>query len=273
MMARLKNAGLVACLTTAALALSAATAYAHGMKAEYLNGMYKASLFYPALTKGEIKYCVEVPEGDRWSKASVAAQVETSMRVWMNATGDATLSRVKLTQVSCKGREANLRLTIGVTETPDLDFLGYQISRNENGYYYNDLRLNTTRVCSNTADTRARVLQDTGYLMFRQSARDKNKVARQLEKMSSGTLEGNASTVGLMPGDLLCSTHLILVHEMGHAFGMCDTYGKYAAEQCAYPASRSNHPKSVMQMGFSFNLYPDDIEGIREVYEYVRKQL
>jgi hypothetical protein len=65
----------------------------------------------------------------------------------------------------------------------------------------------------------------------------------------------------------------VLLHEMGHAFGMQDTYQAFHDGKTGLLTStctiEENQPQSNMCLGGSgqYKLYPDDIEGIRNLYD------
>ena len=65
------------------------------------------------------------------------------------------------------------------------------------------------------------------------------------------------------------SSFVILLHEMGHAFGLCDMYGLQLSEKCdkdhvSRPAIGSG---GVMREGGQLSLQQDDRDGVRSLFE------
>ena len=60
-----------------------------------------------------------------------------------------------------------------------------------------------------------------------------------------------------------------MLHEFGHAFGLCDTY--VGSNNCdpnySSPTDIAEQPPSVMRCDDPIYLYPDDIEGIRQLFK------
>lgn len=65
---------------------------------------------------------------------------------------------------------------------------------------------------------------------------------------------------------------LTLTHELGHSFGLCDTY-ELMHDNCSAEYQGQNHPVSVMQTNAYMDLKADDIEGFLFLYDLEVKRV
>ena len=86
---------------------------------------------------------------------------------------------------------------------------------------------------------------------------------------------GEFSAWAFMPyGVAYNSTYPLLIHELGHSFGLCDTYEnspEMAVSNCsdvhASASSAADQPFSIMQSWRVFYLTPDDRDGIVALFQ------
>lgn len=62
------------------------------------------------------------------------------------------------------------------------------------------------------------------------------------------------------------STYRALIHELGHSFGLCDTYIATMKDRCDPNFSSVDQPSSVMKDSNYFYLTDDDKEGIQRLF-------
>lgn len=255
--------------------LGPAVAGAWGLKQEMVETVRgQGSLYVPALRDGVIHYCLQI-ESRRVKRDSLKIQTERALRVWLNAPGDPRLPATRLEEVSCENEETDLMLTVRNQDPdPRYDYSAYQIQMPRWGRYVQEVYLATERGCGipDVPDSGTFLLLDSGpWLTSRLSKL--GGILDALVNNPSITLESHAKKLKLREGHLFCSIFPILIHEFGHTFGLCDTYGDYPKTQCSARYQTQIHPRAMMKRAHAYALEPDDIAGARAAWELVRSEL
>jgi hypothetical protein len=225
----------------------------------------ESHLLFPAYQTGEIRYCLEIGDTRRFPENSISLQVESVLKQWLNAVpeGAQTLAAtVRILKVDCKSEGINLEVKIA----PDLErkystLSAYQqVDRTQRHYF-------------------SRVIVNPGILADKTQYRDavsllpnsEDKPEQFIQFIESGHYEVDqlAALSGISRSQIHRTTYRVLLHEIGHAFGLCDTYDDGVAS-CDAVVNSHVHGDSVMKISTQFYLTTEDIEGIREIASLYR---
>jgi hypothetical protein len=240
----------------------APAAFGWGLSTELNESWARARLAFPAMQKREITYCLKNEAPERFDSASVALQVESALHLWLAA---AKIDYVKITRLSSCTGSFDLMVQIG-NESRWKGLGSYQLSSWDQVHYYSLVKLDSgfTSLYGTTK---------TPILDFRQFSPDLAAESAQLKRVSieePQTVQGFAKAQGLDPNVVFWSTYPSLIHEIGHAFGLCDTYEATIKDQCDPAFSSATQPSSVMKDSTYFYLTPDDVTAIQHLFARFR---
>ncbi len=251
-------------------------AHAWGMLPD-LNAKWRPSyLIYPVLRHHWVNYCISLkPTKDangnvinpgHFSASSIGEQTRFALGLWLKAVHDLT-GPVAVRQVECDDNNLNLEVSIGPSDRH------FVMSNAENyfGYFYH-VYINTKysgyfKWNSQFYNVR---INDFQYLVDKYLpglSLEYVMAHADMEKMGQESL---AKWANVSTPYVHFSSYPALIHEFGHAFGLCDTDDNPQDYDCdpnhVSVASPVDQPLSVMASDGYFYLAPDDIAGVRAVF-------
>jgi len=242
--------------------LSAQAAFGWGLSSELNESWAGARLVFPALREKAITYCLRNEAPDRFDNESVALQVESALHLWLSAAGaeDVKISRLP----NCSG---SFHLLVQIGEEKRWPGLGsYQLSSWDKTHSYSLVKFDSGFV-SNIGGSKTPIVD------FRRFSRDPAAISAQLKRISveePQTVQAFAKASTLDPNAVFWSTYPSLIHELGHSFGLCDTYEAPMKDQCDPAYSTPEQPSSVMKDSTYFYLTTDDTTAIQRLFQRFR---
>ena len=240
----------------------ASPAFAWGLSTELNESWAKARLVFPAIQQKLIRYCLKNETPARFDSDSVALQVESALRLWLTAAG---ADDVKILRASCTG---SFNLLVQLGEEKRWKALGsYQLSSWDRSHYYSLVKFD-----SGFASAYGGVktpITDFGQFS-RAPASSESALLKLVSLDEPQTVQAFAKTQNLDPSKVFWSTYPSLIHELGHSFGLCDTYDATIKDQCDPAYSSPSQPSSVMKDSTYFYLTPDDVTAIKRLFERFR---
>jgi hypothetical protein len=206
-----------------------------------------------------IRYCLTIDPADRprFSFDGLRFQVEWALTNWLIPLSSfGVFSEVRLQNVSCSDETYNLRVEVG-PETEFADLGAYQLEGNHGAHFFSRVKLNSRFLWHNVP------IQDFSGLF---NGSDWKNYLRSSLRRTEWSLSDFSLYVHADYDTLFWSTAKLLLHEVGHSFGLCDTIATQRAINCdpAYLTESSNH--SVMSDSTYMSLTKDDREGIRALF-------
>jgi hypothetical protein len=248
-----------ACLIAA---FYSAPAFAWGLSTELNESWASARLVFPALQQKRISYCVKNEAPARFDTTSVALQVESALHLWLTAAG---ADDVEIVRNECITGSFNLLVQIG--EEKKWKGLGsYQISSWDKSHYFSMVKFDTTFVAK-YGDVKTPI---TDFRAFSRAPASESAQLKQISLENPQTVQNFAKTQNLDPSTVFWSTYPSLIHELGHSFGLCDTYEAAVKDQCDQAYSSAVQPSSVMKDSTYFYLTPDDATAIQRLFARFR---
>lgn len=232
----------------------------------------RGHLIFPVLARQEIDYCIRVADAVKadFSDASIDEQTKMGLSLWLAIAEEVIKQRVTVRRLTCDSPGVDLIVAVEAsTKFPDLASF-QQLTCNE--------KRCLSRIILNTAyrdpkNTTAPAMLDFGLL------------AQQADASRSVVQLMDAGRVGRMTiyefgakekvaGDKIAgSTYPLLIHELGHAFGLCDTYSidDTFSKRCdplfTTTKTSSEQPLSIMKDGGGYMyLTPDDEDGLKRLF-------
>lgn len=237
-------------------------AYAWGHSRDLDSAWHGAHLVFPVLKHGTIRYCLEIdprdPEaGNRFPDPSVDAQLLTVLNVWLRPVYEAGLAdKVSIVRVTCDDPSVNLRVLIG-EETKYVRLGAYQIiGQGSAGQMFSTIKIATQFLWKNYGfvDT-ASFFRGNGFY----------RVLQEIAFEDGYALNSFSSKYGLDRHAVFWSTYRVLLHELGHSFGLCDTIESQLG-RCDHGFLTDQRKNSVMSDSWYMSLTSDDREGILQLF-------
>jgi hypothetical protein len=223
--------------------------------------MRESYLPHAVITEGAITACLRNDSPERFSSDSVRSQVEAVLKLWLDAAGESAIVRWS----ACGTSEVDLAVNIVDTDEPYIAYADFE----EVG------ERTLSSITFNTA--------------FESDPPEREVSADFVSLLPAGSsfpdvfalITGTPTTIGdfaaahqLTYMQVFLSSLPTLLHEMGHAFGLCDLYQpevRYCDKDHRTPVSGSSMMRDTN--GDSFNLAQDDIDGIRAVFRFYRETM
>lgn len=202
----------------------------------------EASLAHKTLAHQEIRYCVELIPRLRGWRSQISFETKLAIQLWLKAAK----RKARVKEVACQ-TPVDLRVQMGPeSEYPELS--SYAIPRFYKGKYEYLIRLNT-QYGFEDAGKKFKIRP----VAFSPSEREQSDITHWNFRNRKTYLK------------FYFSTYNCLIHEVGHAFGLCDT------APSLYPSCDSKHESAfhgegVMNTSESLLPSEDDKKGIRSVF-------
>lgn len=258
------------------LLIAGPRARAWALRANLRTDDFRATTSYSILKSGRIEFCVRyaAPGFDR---DGIAAQARLAFAIWIRALQPGGKPvRVTVSEVSCASPTLNVMIDASSFQSR---YLGYTMASGSAGRRFSYTNLSTAYRCQGARPNHAMI--DFEALVGSRPALDHEL---ELFEKSPWSCEAYAETRRLPLVRVECSTLPVLIHEIGHTFGLCDTYWGTPQKECdpelqgtglhgpgPGPHGR-DQPSSVMSGVYAFFLTPDDIEGVNQAFRFVRSR-
>jgi hypothetical protein len=237
-----------------------------GMSTDLNEEWSKSQLVFTVLQKKQIKYCVDI-QSSRFDEASIKMQIESALKLWLDAIQPLKIGAVTVTEVECTDSAFNLKVQVG--EEKAYPTLGsYQIPEWQGDHYYSLVKIDSDY--SHVVDGKSYRNED--FLKFAGGKlRSQSSLIQGISFKKKKTLQDFCSQEGLDCQAAFLSTYITLIHEIGHSFGLCDTGGDHADCDSKFMTVAKEHPASVMKLDTFFYLTKDDVDGIRALFTRYKK--
>ncbi len=250
-----------------------------------LNTKWRRSfLIYPVLRHHWVNYCVtlklpknkdgKVINPGHFSVQSISEQTRFALQLWLEAVRDLT-GPVTVRQVACDDNNLNLEISIEPSrptfEQSNNSWAAVSLAENDFGYFYRTyLNEMGTYLMYWHSKLLREPIYDFQYLTEKYlPGLTLDHVMRyaNAHEMTAGSF---AEWLDTPKNEIILSSYDALIHEIGHAFGLCDTNNSPQDYNCdpshVSVASPADQPSSVMASSGYFYLTPDDIAGVRAVF-------
>jgi hypothetical protein len=237
---------------------SAAFAWGHII---YFNDPDLAAvhLVFPALKSHRISYCLAIDSAvaNRFEETSIEAQINSVIQIWLRPVQDhGLIGRVQILRTPCSENTFDLKIAIG----PELKYpsLGsYQLESLEKDHKFTLIKINSNFQWDSVSVVDFKAL--VGPSKF-------TSVLSRLQQTDAVSPDQFGMDNGLDYYTLFWSTQRILLHEMGHSFGLCDTIPSQVSLHCDPNHLTQQFKLSVMSDSNFLSLTNDDIDGIVSVF-------
>jgi len=255
--------GLVS-LVILAMSVSSTSAYAWGHIDIFNNPNWAPShIVFPAIQNKEIKYCLSVEPSQlkNFPMKSMKLQIESALKAWLVPVQQAGfIGDVKITRVKCALDTFDLKVAIG----PELEYpnlAAFQIERKtEQGRNYSFVRIDT-----NFQDEGIKFI-DSFKLLKLEEITDLKGMLAAFEVLRDEEALAFAEANGVDYDQLFWSTQRVLLHEIGHAYGLCDTIPTQR-KNCDPDYLTEQDKGSVMSDSSYVTLTKDDEDGIISLFK------
>lgn len=253
-------------LALAVLALvSPLKAGAWGLSTELNESWAQARMVFPALRQKKILFCIKNEEPARFDSDSIALQVESALRLWLEPVAAMGITGIEVARVECSAGNFNLLVQLG-KETQYTGLGSYQLSSWDDAHYYSLVKFDSGFV----SDYGGKKTSITDFQKFSRNLASQNAQIQHISFAAPKTVFGFSQEQSLDSNQVFWSTYPSLIHELGHSFGLCDTYEAPEKDQCDPAYSSATHPSSVMKESNFFYLTPDDVTAIQHLFQRFR---
>ena len=266
----------VAAVLLAAFLGFGSRAHAWGMLPDLNTKWRQSYLIYPVLQHHWVNYCISlklpkdkngnVINPGHFSASSIGEQTRFALSLWLKAVRDLT-GPVTVRQVKCDDDNLNLEISIG----PSNRHCAVSEAENNFGYLYHTyINTKTTYLIYWHSRLSRKPFYDFQYLVKKYMHELTLDYVMRYTNTQKLTVGSFAEWASAPKAEVLFSSYPALIHEFGHAFGLCDTDNNPQDYDCdpnhVSVASPFDQPPSVMASDGYFYLTPDDIAGVRAVF-------
>ena len=232
----------------------------------------RGHLVFPVLAKQEIDYCIRIAEAVKadFADVSIDAQTRMGLSLWLAVAEEVIKQRVTVRRVACDSPSVDLIVAVEASSKfPDLASF-QQLSCNELRCF--------SRIILNTAYRDPKNIDFPAMLDFGLLAQQVDASRSVVQLMAAGrdrrmTVYEFGMEEKMTKGKIAGSTYPLLIHELGHSFGLCDTYAidDTFNQRCdpLFTTTKTSHeqPLSIMKDGGGYMyLTPDDEDGVRRLF-------
>ena len=232
----------------------------------------RGHLVFPVLAKKEIDYCIRIAEAVKadFADVSIDAQTRMGLSLWLAVAEEVIKQRVTVRRVACDSPSVDLIVAVEPSSKfPDLASF-QQLSCNELRCF--------SRIILNTAYRDPKNIDFPAMLDFGLLAQQVDASRSVVQLMAAGrdrrmTVYEFGMEEKMTKGKIAGSTYPLLIHELGHSFGLCDTYAiddtfrKRCDPLFTTTKTSREQPLSIMKDGGGYMyLTPDDEDGVRRLF-------
>ncbi|HRK06404.1 MAG TPA: hypothetical protein PLZ57_01435 [Pseudobdellovibrionaceae bacterium] len=240
-------------------------ASAWGLHKAFVEPTYRDTyLVQPMLEGRAIRYCLEISDENRVRPSSLDQQVRHALGIYQRVlTQGLRAPKSNFEWVDCASAQLELKVRIADTETATNLGEALPVVERRSGRRYYQITLNPMPRSSPYAGG----LNDTLAIFGFRFERFRQSLGRVGDLISTDP-SAFAIRHRVSLGQVQSSTWPLLMHELGHAFALCDTYSADTFAQQAHPEHQHNLgplPRIVGIMGGAgyMNLGHDDVEGLK----------
>ncbi|MGZ3733330.1 MAG: hypothetical protein ACXVC0_00140 [Bdellovibrionota bacterium] len=238
---------------------------AWGLSTELNESWAQARIVFPALHQKKILFCIKNEDPSRFDSDSIALQVESALRLWLEPVAALGITGIEVARVDCAAANFNLMVQLG-QETQYTGLGSYQLSSWNETHYYSLVKFDSGFV----SDYGGKKTQITDFRKFTRNLAGESAQIQHISFAAPQTVFGFSQAQSLDSNEVFWSTYPSLIHELGHSFGLCDTYEATEKDQCDPAFSSATHPSSVMKESNFFYLTPDDVTAIQRLFQRFR---
>ena len=227
-------------------------------------------LIQKVLAQPRISYCIEMMDPN-YSEESIDTQVKMALHLWLKPLEDDGLSPVQLTREDCSQNQFDLKIAVG----PDAlhpNIGSYEQQLNDRGRHYSFIQFNTSYVYTdpNTKNNYPKI----DFQKIVPSGQSLPDFLNSISIEQPTTPYLLSAQLGLDYIEVYEGSYRSFLHEMGHAFGLCDLYLPANQTNCdsqhlSTPLDQAQ-PESLMNSSEFYYLTNDDVAGIRSLAERFR---
>jgi hypothetical protein len=245
-------------LFSSLLLLQPVNAFAWGHVESLGTEWSQATLTYAVVNRGRLTYCTTVDDNQGFNQKQISSQVNTALRLWLS--GSEKYKNIPIYEIGCT-QQPDLKVQIGKEiEYPEL--CGYEVPHVENGRYTSFIKLNTDFLYTeNRSDFR--VINFASLLPF---SNLQDGVMKEVSFTNPMNVSEFAKKFNVSYQTVYLSSYKMLLHELGHAFGLCDTE-ENLFKLCDPEYKTTDRPPAIMNNADFFYLTPDDKAGIQSLFK------
>lgn len=244
--------------------LISSTAFGWGHLVELNEPIGKAHLVFAVKERLSINYCIDVDPAQTasFSHDSMKIQIISALKTWLVPVVDAMLisSLPKILEVNCDS--ANLDLKVQIAKELKWPMIAsYQLEQQEQTRLFDLVKLDPYYRFNGVGfvDTRD-VISDRTIDGLVQSINKFNLTpAYSVQKF--------AMQSGISYDHAFWTTYRDILHEFGHAFGLCDTIPSQITAHCDPKFLTPGFENTVMSESNVLSLTGDDVSGILELFK------
>ena len=227
-------------------------------------------LVRPIVEGRPIRYCLEISDENRVRPSSLDQQVRHALGIYQRVlTQGSRAPQSQFERVDCASAQLELRVRIAQTETSSNHGEALPLIERRSGRRYYQITLNPEPTVAAISGGLTDTLSFLGFdfQRFRQSLGRVGDLISTDPSLFATRYRANLRQVQ-------ASTWPLILHELGHAFGLCDTYSAEIFEQQAHPEHQRlpmalPHTAGIMGAAGHMNLGRDDVDGLREARRLV----
>jgi hypothetical protein len=255
-------------------ALFASTAYCWGHELSIARGRAEATLTSAVLKSHTITFCVRTTSKENTiDDTSIDGQVRLVITMWLQPALEIIGHDVLINRVSCDDKKLNLKVTIGVDNRSEAAASTY--AQIDGAHQYEEIIIRTnyrTVVLGQSypiADF-AGIVKGFNASTGNNYSNEEFLAYAEHHRLDAFGVGREAHVNGLVSFN---SSFNILLHEMGHAFGLCDMYQPAMSESCdmRHVSMPINSSDSLMREGGQMNLEQDDRDGVKSLFVRYRE--
>jgi len=258
--------------------------FAWGLKNELKNSRaLAASLSAKAIKKSEISYCLKIdPVAERtFVLSQMELEAQSALKLWSQSFANAgnKVAKIKL-EPDCglsdlvihignkeagdlsNGAYTQLQLAKGpVEKVNSKDFILIKINQ--------DSVWNETRSLSGNRNGLYKFASFSSLTKYKKNM-DLAALINWVSFLNPATVDQVSRALGISHGTVFWTTYRALLHEMGHAFGLCDTTKELFETQCdsKWSSGGPQEPSLMLNSNF-FYITQDDKLGLRQLRQRI----
>lgn len=240
-------------------------AFAYGFLPELRDRRGRGHLIFVIAKREPIRFCIKIDASAKglFSDESIEEQTRSALAMWINPLESPYRRGVAAERIDCNSPLVNLVIDIGPDQSGSTYPAEERVINDKNNRFYSliKIRSNWVRVTNGHVSS----VRDFGSFhpdynnqpfpmkSFIAAAEDPRYPVVQIAGWAKVSAE-----------DIRESSLAILIHEIGHAYGLCDTYPEGSLKcdlATLVPFDLGNQPDSVMKGNRELKLSEDDMSG------------